>query len=105
MSTIKIKQDLITTLPADPVERKRLAGIVEEAVEIKLQIKDLQEGLKTIKEVEKEDHNYSPKFLNQLINLEFDYKYEQKKKKMALEEMQERSVELDILMKRSVVEE
>jgi hypothetical protein len=104
MSTIKIKQDLITALPADPVERKRLAGIIKEAVEVKLSIKDLQESLKTIKEVEKEDHNYNPKFLNQLISLEYDFQYEQKKKKIALEEMQERSVELDILMKRSVEE-
>ena len=91
------KQDLITTLPSDPVERKRVGKIVDEAVELTQQIKDLQESLKTIYQVEKEDHNIDPKLIKAYVKLEDSRRRDAEKVQAALEEMTERDNELNIL--------
>ena len=48
------KQDLIKELPSNVEERKRVGKVLEEALELTQQIKDLQESLKTIYQVEKD---------------------------------------------------
>lgn len=97
----KPKVELISSLPSDPVARKRLKGVVSEAVDIRMQIKDLQSQLKDIVSVEKETHQTDPKFLKTLITAEFDYKYQAEKKRKQLEDQVEQMNEADILMGRS----
>jgi regulator of replication initiation timing len=94
------KQELIAQLPNDINERKRLMGVINEAVQLKLQMQDLKESLGDIFVVEKEDHQYSPKFLKNLVNLEFSEQYEAQKKRIQIEELAEQVTELDILMGR-----
>ena len=94
------KQDLIKELPQDLNERKRVGKILEEALEITQQIKDLQESLKTIYQVEKEDHMYDPKMLKSYVKLEFSRRRDAQKVQANLEEMLERDNELNILFGR-----
>ena len=95
------KQELIKELPSDINERNRVGKILEEALEITQQIKDLQESLKTIYQVEREDHNYDPKMLKSYVKLEFSRRRDAQKVQANLEEMLERDNELNILFGRS----
>lgn len=101
MANVKApKVELINYLPSDPVQRERLKRSVNEAVSLKLQIKDLQSSLKDIRDVEKQDHSICPKFYNNLVNTEFDYRYSANKARKALEDRVEQMTEADILMGR-----
>lgn len=97
----KAKVELINSLPSDQASRDRLRRVVNEAVDIRIQIKDLQEQLKDIVTVEKESHQIEPKFLKTLINAQFDYQYQAEKKRKQLEDQVEQMNEADILMGRS----
>lgn len=97
----KIKVELITSLPSDPVSRQRLKDSVKEVVDLKRQIKDLQEQIKDIRDVEKQSHNIAPKYFNSLVKREYDVQYGAEKKTAALEAEQEVFTEADILMGRS----
>lgn len=94
MAKIELKNEL----PQDQQERKRLKGVVQEAVDIMLQISSLKEQLKDVYVVEKEDHNYSPKFLKGLVAISYADQYDSKKKREKIETDQEMLVSLDILM-------
>jgi hypothetical protein len=95
------KVELKMELPSDIQERKRLKGVVQEAVDIMLQISSLKEQLKDVYVVEKEDHQYSPKFLKSLVSIEYAEQYDSKKKREAIEAAQETLASLDVLMGRS----
>lgn len=95
------KVEQIVELPNDMQERKRLKGVVQEAVDILLQISSLKEQLKDVYLVEKEDHNYSPKFLKSLVAIEYADQYDSKKKREQIEAAQETLATLDVLMGRS----
>lgn len=95
------KVELKMELPSDTQERKRLKGVVQEAVDIMLQISSLKEQLKDVYVVEKEDHQYSPKFLKSLVSIEYADQYDSKKKREAIEVAQETLASLDVLMGRS----
>lgn len=97
----KAKVELINSLPSDQASRDRLRRVVNEAVDLRIQIKDLQEQLKDIVTVEKESHQIEPKFLKTLINAQFDYQYQAEKKRKQLEDQVEQMNEADILMGRS----
>ena len=97
----KAKVELISTLPSDAVSRDRLRKTVSEAVDLRIQIKDLQDQLKDIVTVEKESHQIDSKFLKTLINAQFDYQYQAEKKRKQLEDQVEQMNEADILMGRS----
>ena len=92
------KVEQIVELPNDMQERKRLKGVVQEAVDIMLQISSLKEQLKDVYLVEKEDHNYSPKFLKGLVAISYADQYDSKKKREKIETDQEMLTSLDILM-------
>lgn len=92
------KVEQIVELPNDMQERKRLKGVVQEAVDILLQISSLKEQLKDVYLVEKEDHNYSPKFLKGLVAISYADQYDSKKKREKIETDQEMLTSLDILM-------
>ncbi len=92
------KVDQVVELPNDMQERKRLKGVVQEAVDIMLQISSLKEQLKDVYLVEKEDHNYSPKFLKGLVAISYADQYDSKKKREKIETDQEMLTSLDILM-------
>ena len=51
--------------------------------------------------MEKEDHNYSPKFLKSLVAIEYADQYDSKKKREQIEAAQETLASLDVLMGRS----
>lgn len=95
------KQDLIKELPSNIQERERIGRVLEEVLELTQQIKDLQEFLKTIYQVEKEDHGYDPKMLKSYVKLEFSRRKDAEKVQANLEEMLERDNELNILFGRS----
>ena len=95
------KQELIKELPSNIEERKRVGKVLEEALELTQQIKDLQESLKTIYQVEKEDHSYDPKMLKSYVKLEYSRRRDAEKVQANLEEMLERDNELNILFGRS----
>lgn len=95
------KVELKVELPSDIQERKRLKCVVQEAVDIMLQISSLKEQLKDVYVVEKEDHQYSPKFLKSLVSIEYADQYDSKKKREAIEAAQETLASLDVLMGRS----
>lgn len=99
--TKAIKLPLINSLPSDQASRDRLRRVVNEAVDLRIQIKDLQEQLKDVVTVEKESHQIEPKFLKTLINAQFDYQYQAEKKRKQLEDQVEQMNEADILMGRS----
>ena len=92
------KVEQVVELPNDMQERKRLKGVVQEAVDILLQISSLKEQLKDVYLVEKEDHNYSPKFLKGLVAISYADQYDSKKKREKIETDQEMLTSLDILM-------
>ena len=94
------KQDLIKELPSNIEERERIGRVLEEVLELTQQIKDLQEFLKTIYQVEKEDHMYDPKMLKSYVKLEFSRRRDAQKMQANLEEMLERDNELNILFGR-----
>ena len=94
------KQDLIKELPSNVEERKRIGMVLEEVLELTQQIKDLQEFLKTIYQVEKENHGYDPKMLKSYVKLEFSRRRDAQKMQANLEEMLERDNELNILFGR-----
>ena len=94
------KQDLIKELPSNIEERERIGRVLEEVLELTQQIKDLQEFLKTIYQVEKEDHMYDPKMLKSYVKLEFSRRRDAQKVQANLEEMLERDNELNILFGR-----
>lgn len=96
----KVKVELINSIPSDPAARARLAKVVSLMVQIKKDIADAQESLKIERTVQKESHHISPKFLNALVNREYDVKHAAEKKTAALEETQELFNEADILMGR-----
>ncbi|WJJ58474.1 hypothetical protein NDO71_orf108 [Klebsiella phage vB_KpnM_NDO71] len=96
----KIKIELITSLPSDPVQRKRLKDSVTEVVDLQRQIADLKDQIKDIRSVEKETHNISPKFFNSLVKREYDVRFEAEKKTAALEAEKEVFTEADILFGR-----
>lgn len=96
----KIKIELITSLPSDPVQRKRLKDSVTEVVDLQRQIADLKEQIKDIRSVEKETHNISPKFFNSLVKREYDVRFEAEKKTAALDAEKEVFTEADILFGR-----
>ena len=94
------KQELIKELPSNIQERERIGRVLEEVLELTQQIKDLQEFLKTIYQVEKEDHGYDPKMLKSYVKLEFSRRRDAQKMQANLEEMLERDNELNILFGR-----
>lgn len=94
------KKDLITTIPSDIEARKRLSKTINEAVELRIKIKDNQESLRDLIAVEKEDRDFCPKFLKTLIDGEFDKQYAAEKARRQLEDKVEQLNELDILMGR-----
>lgn len=96
----KIKIELITSLPSDPVQRKRLKDSVTEVVDLQRQIADLKEQIKDIRSVEKDTHNISPKFFNSLVKREYDVRFEAEKKTAALDAEKEVFTEADILFGR-----
>lgn len=96
----KIKIELITSLPSDPVQRKRLKDSVTEVVDLQRQIADLKDQIKDIRSVEKETHNISPKFFNSLVKREYDVRFEAEKKTAALDAEKEVFTEADILFGR-----
>lgn len=96
----KIKIELITSLPSDPVQRKRLKDSVTEVVDLQRQIADLKGQIKDIRSVEKETHNISPKFFNSLVKREYDVRFEAEKKTAALDAEKEVFTEADILFGR-----
>lgn len=95
------KKDLITTIPSDIEARKRLSKTVSEAVKLRIDIKDMQESLRDLIKVEKDDRDFCPKFLKTLIDGEFDKQYAAEKARRNLEGKIEQLNELDILMGRS----
>lgn len=97
----KIKIDLITSLPSDPVQRDRLKSSVTEIVDLQRQIADLKSQIKDIRDTEKSTHNIAPKFLNSLAKREYDVRFEAEKKTAALDAEQETFTEADILFGRS----
>ena len=97
----KIKIELITSLPSDPVQRKRLKDSVTEVVDLQRQIADLKSQIKDIRDVEKSTHHIAPKFFNSLAKREYDVRYEAEKKSAALDAEQEIFTEADILFGRS----
>lgn len=99
--TPKIKVELKNTLPSDPVERDRLKKIVQEGVDAKISQKDAASQFKDIVAVEKENHNYDPKFIKAMINAEFDRQYQAGKKRKELEDQVEQMSEADILFGRA----
>jgi hypothetical protein len=96
------KKDLITTIPSDIEARKRLSKTVSEAVKLRIDIKDMQESLRDLIKVEKDDRDFCPKFLKTLIDGEFDKQYAAEKARRNLEGKIEQLNELDILMGRKV---
>lgn len=96
----KIKIELITSLPSDPVQRNRLKGSVTEIVDLQRQIADLKSQIKDIRDTEKSTHNIAPKFLNSLAKREYDVRFEAEKKSAALDAEQEVFTEADILFGR-----
>ncbi|AXN57779.1 double-stranded DNA-binding protein [Serratia phage vB_SmaM-Kashira] len=94
------KKDLIATIPSDPAARKRLSDTINEAVKLRIGIKDSQESLRDLIKVEKEDRDFCPKFLKTLIDGEFDKQYAAEKARRNLEGKIEQLNELDILMGR-----
>lgn len=98
----KIKVELKNTLPADAAERERLKKVVQEGVDAKIAQKDAASQFKDIVAVEKDSHNYDPKFIKTLINAEFDRQYQAGKKRKELEDQVEQMTEADILFGRSV---
>lgn len=98
------KKDLIATIPSDIEARKRLSQTVNEAVKLRIDIKDKQEQLRDIVAIEKEDRDYCPKFLKTLIDGEFDKQYTAEKARRKLEDKIEQLNELDILMGRKADE-
>lgn len=96
----KVKIELITSLPSDPVQRNRLKGSVTEIVDKLRQIADLKSDIKDIRDVEKSTHNIAPKFLNSLAKREYDVRFEAEKKSAALDAEQEVFTEADILFGR-----
>jgi hypothetical protein len=94
-------KDLISTIPSDTQERKRLQGVINELVDSMMREADEKENQKTIVAVEKEDKDYCPKFIKYLAKMEFDNRYAAEKARRALEEKVEQLTELDILMGRS----
>lgn len=99
------KKDLIATIPSDIDARKRLSQTVNEAVKLRIEIKDKQEQLRDLIAVEKEDRDFCPKFLKTLIDGEFDKQYTAEKARRKLEDKIEQLNELDILMGRKSAEE
>ena len=95
------KQELIKELPSNVEERKRIGMVLEEVLELTRQIKDLQEFLKAIYQVEKEDRSYDPKMLKSYVKLEYSRRRDAEKVQANLEEMLERDNELNILFGRS----
>lgn len=94
-------KDLISTIPSDTQERKRLQGVINELVDSMMREMDEKETQKTIVTVEKEDKDYCPKFIKYLAKMEFDNRYAAEKARRALEEKVEQLNDLDILMGRS----
>lgn len=97
----KVKIELITSLPSDPVSRQRLKGTVDEVVELHRQIADLKSQIKDIRDVEKSTYSVSPKFFNSLVKRQYDVQYGAEKKTAALDAEQEVFNEADILFGRS----
>lgn len=91
------KVELKTALPTDPQERKRLAKVMDELIEIEQSIKDLKEAKKSIIQVEKEDHEYSPKMINKYLKLEYSRRKDAEKVQADLEDSLEKDAELKIL--------
>ncbi len=96
----KIKVELKNTLPSDPVERDRLKKVIQEGVDAKIAQKDAASQFKDIVAVEKDSHNYDPKFIKTLVAAEFDRQYQAGKKRKNLEEQVEQMTEADILFGR-----
>ena len=97
----KVRIELITSLPSDPVSRDRLKASVNEDVDLLRKIADLKQQRKDIRETEKNTHNISPKFFNALSKRENDVRFEAEKKTAALDAEQEAFNEADILFGRS----
>ena len=97
----KVKIELITSLPSDPVQRKRLKDSVTEVVDLQRQIADLKGQIKDIRDVEKSTYHIAPKFFNSLAKREYDVRVEAEKKSAALDAEQEIFTEADILFGRS----
>ncbi|WZX10670.1 hypothetical protein [Enterobacter phage EC152] len=96
----KIKVELKNPLPSDPAERNRLKKVIQEGVDAKIAQKDAASQFKDIVAVEKDSHNYDPKFIKTLVAAEFDRQYQAGKKRKDLEEQVEQMTEADILFGR-----
>lgn len=97
----KAKIELITSLPSDLAQRKRLKDSVNEVVDLQRQIADLKDQIKDIRDTEKTTHHVAPKFFNSLAKREYDVRFEAEKKSAALDAEQEIFSEADILFGRS----
>lgn len=91
------KQELITHLPSDTVERKRLKGVIDEYVNALIQEAAAKDLMGSIKETEKE-RGYDPAYIKQLGDLQYDALFNEKKKIIKIEISAERVTELEVLM-------